>query len=60
MVGAASRVILLGFVRDILDLANVSNYWVEAIDGGVILFALFLVRIVDGDCRGEVGRKHER
>ncbi|MGH3253265.1 MAG: ABC transporter permease, partial [Trebonia sp.] len=33
MVGAASGVILLGIVGDILDLANVSNYWIEAIDG---------------------------
>jgi simple sugar transport system permease protein len=53
MVGAASGVILLGFVRDILVLATVSNYWVEAIDGGVILFALFLVRIVDGESTAE-------
>ena len=30
---------------DILDLANVSNYWIEAIDGTVILFALVLARI---------------
>ena len=33
MIGAASGVILLGLVQDILDLANVSNYWIEAIDG---------------------------
>src|SRR5262249_9776025 len=39
MVGAASGVILLGIVSDILDLAQVSNYWIEAIDGAVILFA---------------------
>ena len=58
MIGAASGVILLGLVQDILDLANVSNYWIEAIDGGVILFALFLARIVGGEStrRGEVGR----
>ena len=29
MIGAASGVILLGIVQDILDLANVSNYWIE-------------------------------
>ena len=41
MIGAASGVILLGLVQDILDLAQVSNYWIEAIDGAVIMFALF-------------------
>ena len=53
MIGAASGVILLGFVQDILDLANVSNYWIEAIDGSVILFALFLARIVGGESTAE-------
>ncbi len=55
MIGAASGVILLGFVQDILDLANVSNYWIEAIDGTVILFALFLARIVGGESTAEEG-----
>ncbi|HEX3965543.1 MAG TPA: ABC transporter permease [Trebonia sp.] len=53
MIGAASGVILLGIVQDILDLANVSNYWIEAIDGTVILFALFLARIVGGESTAE-------
>jgi simple sugar transport system permease protein len=53
MVGAASGVILLGLVQDILDLANVSNYWIEAINGAVILFALFLARIVGGESTAE-------
>jgi simple sugar transport system permease protein len=53
MIGAASGVILLGIVQDILDLANVSNYWIEAIDGAVILFALFLARIVGGESTAE-------
>jgi simple sugar transport system permease protein len=53
MVGAASGVILLGIVGDILDLANVSNYWIEAIDGTVILFALFLARVVGGESTAE-------
>ena len=53
MIGAASGVILLGIVQDILDLANVSNYWIEAIDGVVILFALFLARIVGGESTAE-------
>ena len=49
----ATGVILLGIVQDILDLANVSNYWIEAIDGAVILFALFLARIVGGESTAE-------
>jgi simple sugar transport system permease protein len=53
MIGAASGVILLGIVQDILDLANVSNYWIEAIDGAVILFALFLARVVGGESTAE-------
>jgi simple sugar transport system permease protein len=53
MIGAASGVILLGIVGDILDLANVSNYWIEAIDGAVILFALFLARVVGGESTAE-------
>jgi simple sugar transport system permease protein len=53
MIGAASGVILLGIVQDILDLANVSNYWIEAIDGTVILFALFLARVVGGESTAE-------
>ena len=53
MIGAASGVILLGIVQDILDLANVSNYWIEAINGAVILFALVLARIVGGESTAE-------
>jgi simple sugar transport system permease protein len=53
MVGAASGVILLGIVSDILDLAQVSNYWIEAIDGAVILFALVLARVVGGESTAE-------
>jgi simple sugar transport system permease protein len=53
MVGAASGVILLGLVQNILDLANASNYWIEAIDGAVILFALFLARVIGGEATAE-------
>jgi simple sugar transport system permease protein len=48
MVGAASGVVLLGLVQNILDLANVSSYWIEAIDGLVILLALVMSRIIGG------------
>jgi simple sugar transport system permease protein len=53
MVGAASGVILLGLVQNILELTNVSNYWVEAVDGCVILFALILARVVGGETTAE-------
>jgi simple sugar transport system permease protein len=53
MVGAASGVILLGLVQNILDLANVSNYWIEAINGAVILFALVLARFIGGEAAAE-------
>ena len=53
MVGAASGVILLGLIQNILDLVNAPNYWIDAIDGGVILFALILARIIGGEATAE-------
>jgi simple sugar transport system permease protein len=53
MVGAASGVVLLGLVQNILDLVNAPNYWINAIDGGVILFALILARIIGGEATAE-------
>jgi simple sugar transport system permease protein len=48
MVGVATGVLLISVVQNILDLANVSNYWVEAIDGLVIIIALVVARIIGG------------
>jgi simple sugar transport system permease protein len=53
MIGAASGVILLGLVQNILDLSQVSNYWIEAVTGGVILVALILARIIGGEAAAE-------
>jgi simple sugar transport system permease protein len=53
MVGAASGVILLGLVQNLLDLENAPNYWIEAIDGAVILFALILARVIGGEAGAE-------
>jgi simple sugar transport system permease protein len=53
MIGAASGVILLGLVQNILDLENAPNYWINAIDGGVILFALLLARVIGGEATAE-------
>jgi len=54
MVGAASGVILLGLVQNIQDLENAPNYWIDAINGGVILFALLLARIIGGEASAEL------
>ncbi len=48
MVGVATGVVLLSVVQNILDLANVSNYWVEAVDGLVILISLVVARLIGG------------
>lgn len=53
MVGAASGVILLSLVQNLLDLENAPNYWIDAIDGGVILIALILARIIGGEAAAE-------
>jgi simple sugar transport system permease protein len=53
MVGAASGVILLGLIQNILDLMNAPNYWIDAINGAVILFALILARIIGGEATAE-------
>jgi len=53
MVGAASGVILLGLIQNILDLINAPNYWIDAINGAVILFALILARIIGGEATAE-------
>ena len=53
MLGAASGVVLLGLVQNILDLGQVNNYWIMAIDGGVILAALFMARVVGGEVTAE-------
>jgi simple sugar transport system permease protein len=53
MIGAASGVLLLGLVQNILDLSNVSDYWIEAVTGGVILVALVLARVIGGEATAE-------
>ena len=49
----AVYVILLGVVQNILDLENAPNYWIDAIDGAVILFALVLARLIGGEAAAE-------
>jgi ribose/xylose/arabinose/galactoside ABC-type transport system permease subunit len=50
---AASGVLLPGVVQNILDLENAPNYWVDAIDGTVILVALTLARVIGGEASAE-------
>jgi simple sugar transport system permease protein len=53
MVGAATGVILLGIVTNILNISQVSNYWIFAVQGAVILAALILSRIIGGRAAAE-------
>jgi simple sugar transport system permease protein len=53
MVGAATGVALLGIVTNILNISQVSNYWIFAVQGGVILAALVLARIIGGKAAAE-------
>jgi simple sugar transport system permease protein len=48
MVGVASGALLIGVVQNILDLKNVNSYWIEAVDGSVIVFALSVARVIGG------------
>ena len=48
MVGLATGVALLSVVQNLLDLANVNSYWVEAVNGLVILVALAVARVIGG------------
>jgi simple sugar transport system permease protein len=53
MLGAACGVVLLGLVQNILDLGSVNSYWIEAIDGSVILLALLMARGIGGEVTAE-------
>ena len=44
MVGAFTGVVLLGMVNDVLVLRNTSTFWIDAVNGAIILVALALAR----------------
>ena len=44
---------LLALVQNVLDLGNVNNYWIDAIDGAVILLALIMARVIGGEATAE-------
>ena len=46
MLGAFTGVVLLGMVNDVLVLRNTSTFWIDAVNGAIILIALALARAV--------------
>jgi simple sugar transport system permease protein len=46
MLGAFTGVVLLGMVNDVLVLRNTSTFWIDAVNGAIILVALALARAV--------------
>ncbi|MGW0904664.1 ABC transporter permease [Streptomyces sp. NPDC002853] len=48
MFGALTGVLLLGVVQNLLTLAQVPSFWIQAIYGGIILVALMIARITTG------------
>ncbi|MET9452991.1 ABC transporter permease [Streptomyces cinerochromogenes] len=48
MFGALTGVVLLGVVQNLLTLAQVPSFWIQAIYGGIILVALVIARVTTG------------
>ncbi|MDH6454748.1 MULTISPECIES: ABC transporter permease [unclassified Streptomyces] len=48
MFGALTGVLLLGVVQNLLTLAQVPSFWIQAIYGGIILVALMIARLTTG------------
>ncbi|PRX96270.1 ABC transporter permease [Allonocardiopsis opalescens] len=48
MIGALSGVLLLGVVNNMLTLAQVSSFWIQSIQGAIILVALMIARVTSG------------
>jgi simple sugar transport system permease protein len=46
MLGAFTGVVLLGLVNNVLVLRNTSTFWIDAVNGAIILIALALARVV--------------
>lgn len=49
MLGALSGVLLLGVVQNLLTLAQVPSFWIQAIYGAIILGALMLARLAGSE-----------
>jgi simple sugar transport system permease protein len=52
MFGALTGVLLLGVVQNLLTLAQVPSFWIQAIYGAIILGSLMVARISGGEARG--------
>src|ERR1700761_510747 len=48
LVGALSGVLLLGILQNVLTLAEIPAFWIDAVYGGIILVALVLGRVTGG------------
>ena len=46
MLGAFTGVVLLGLVNNVLVLRNTSTFWLDAVNGAIILVALGLARVI--------------
>jgi simple sugar transport system permease protein len=51
MLGALSGVLLLGVVQNLLTLAQVPSFWIQAIYGAIILGSLMVARLAGGEVR---------
>ncbi|CAB3701588.1 ABC transporter permease [Paraburkholderia rhynchosiae] len=49
MIGALSGVLLLGVVQNLLTLAQVPSFWIQAIYGAIILGSLMVARLASGE-----------
>ncbi|AMW14356.1 hypothetical protein A4E84_35620 [Streptomyces qaidamensis] len=48
MSGALTGVLLPGVAQNLLTLAQVPSFWIQAIHGGIILVALMIARVTTG------------
>ncbi len=51
LLGALLGVLLLGMLENLLTLAQVSSFWIQAIYGGIILVALLVTRLTTGEAQ---------
>ncbi|WP_420037023.1 ABC transporter permease [Streptomyces sp. cg28] len=48
LLGALTGILLLGVVKNMLTMAQVQSFWIDAIYGGIILLALIIARLTSG------------
>ncbi len=51
MFGALTGVLLLGVVQNVLTLAQVPSFWIQAIYGAIILGSLMVARVTGGEAQ---------